>query len=153
RAVGSILNALQAAGLADDTLVIFTSDHGEMMGDHHQLAKGVMYQEAVRIPLLMRAPWLSRQQSHLPGHVSQIDLLPTILDLSGNEVPSGLAGTSRQDVVTGSATLAENDVFFIWHGDEYTVGHIDLPGATPEELAAVGHQDWHCVVSHEGWKL
>jgi len=154
RAVGEILNALHASGLADNTLIVFTSDHGELMGDHALLAKGVMYEEAVRVPLLLHVPWLSRGQTRLPGRISQIDLLPTLLDLLGQPRADGLAGRSRRAVLEGRETLATNDVVTIWHGDEYCIApELAVSGASRAELDAVANQEWRTLVSHEGWKL
>ena len=57
-ALGGILKALEDSGQAQNTIVVFTSEHGEMMGDHRMLYKSAMYQEAIRVPLLIRVPWL-----------------------------------------------------------------------------------------------
>ena len=57
QAVGRILWALEASGQAENTIVMFTSDHGEMGGAHGLTAKGLFYEEAVRIPMLARVPW------------------------------------------------------------------------------------------------
>ena len=53
---GRILDALERAGTFDDTLIVFTSDHGDLMGSHQMIAKGVMFDESARIPLLMKLP-------------------------------------------------------------------------------------------------
>lgn len=58
--VGRILDALDASGGGDQTAVVYTSDHGEMLGSHQLLGKSVMYQEAIRVPLLIRAPGQSK---------------------------------------------------------------------------------------------
>jgi arylsulfatase A-like enzyme len=152
-AVGQILDALEQAGLADNTIVVFTSDHGEMMGDHALLAKGVMYEEAVHIPLLMRVPWLCREQRRIGGSISQIDLAPTLLDLMNQPIPNTLMGRSRRDVLEGRATLEENDVFFLWSGDEYNPNTATLAGVSQEQLDAVARQEWRSIISAEGWKL
>ena len=67
RMVGRITSAIDDAGVADDTVVVFTSDHGDMLGDHGMLEKRSMYDESSRVPMLMRVPWLSREQTNLPG--------------------------------------------------------------------------------------
>jgi arylsulfatase A-like enzyme len=154
RAIGEVLNALHASGLADNTIVVFTSDHGELMGDHAMLAKGVMYEEAVRVPLLLRVPWLNRGQRRIPGRLSQVDLVPTLLDLLGQSETAGLMGRSRRAVLEGTETLAGNDVVSIWHGDEYhIVPEVTVAGASRAELDAVAQQEWRTLISHEGWKL
>ncbi|MYA62599.1 MAG: sulfatase-like hydrolase/transferase, partial [Dehalococcoidia bacterium] len=58
RMVGKITSALERAGVADNTVVVFTSEHGDMMGDHGMLEKRSFFEEASRVPLLMRVPWL-----------------------------------------------------------------------------------------------
>ena len=80
RSVGAILDSLENLGLADNTIVIFTSDHGDMMGAHRLLAKTVMYEESVKIPWLMRFPHKLKQQV-IENRVSHIDRVPTLLDL------------------------------------------------------------------------
>jgi arylsulfatase A-like enzyme len=116
-AVGTILRALDASGQAEDTIVVFTSDHGDMMGDHACLTKGIMYEEAMRIPLLMRVPWLGQTQTMVQGRVSQVDLLPTLLDLMGQAIPGHVQGTSRAETLQNESSLAENDVIVEWNGD------------------------------------
>ena len=59
RAVGEILKALEDSGQAENTVVAYTSDHGEVLGDHQLLGKGVFFEPSARIPLLVRVPWLS----------------------------------------------------------------------------------------------
>lgn len=92
--IGRILAALEETGQLNNTLIVFTSDHGEMMGSHMLLQKAVMFQEATRVPLLIRLP---RQEggARVCGPVSQIDLIPTVLGLLGCEaVAENLPGRS-----------------------------------------------------------
>ena len=131
-AVGNILRALDESGVADNTLVVFTSDHGDMMGDHGQLTKGVLYEESVKVPLLIRIPWLGKQQREVVGRFSQIDLAPTLLDLLGEPIPETLQGESRVPVLRGEETLERNDAFVEWNAAD---------------------DPWRTVVSAEGWKL
>ena len=60
RSVGKILKALEESGKADDTIVVFTSDHGELMGDHGILGKTLMYEESIKVPMLLRAPMVDQ---------------------------------------------------------------------------------------------
>ncbi|MBL9205807.1 MAG: sulfatase-like hydrolase/transferase [Opitutaceae bacterium] len=68
-----------ATGQSDQTVVVFTSDHGDQMGYHGMLGKSVMYEGAVQVPWMLRAPGLRAHRNHRP--VSHIDFLPTVLDL------------------------------------------------------------------------
>ncbi len=96
--VGVILDTLDACGLADNTIVVYTSDHGDMMGSHRLLAKCVAFEEAARVPLLIRLPGQAAQRRVL-GPVSQIDLAPTLLDLMGQPLPSHLQGRSLRPLL------------------------------------------------------
>jgi arylsulfatase A-like enzyme len=82
--VGQILATLRDLGLADNTLVIFTSDHGEMLGDHATMLKGpMMYEGAVRVPLIARWPGQLPTGERRADLVQWLDLGPTILDAAG----------------------------------------------------------------------
>ena len=96
RATGDILKALDESGQAGDTIVVFTSDHGDMMGDHNILAKCVLYEEAVRVPLLLRVPWLSNQRRDVGGRVSLVDLVPTLPRASRCGRPRTAAGAQSR---------------------------------------------------------
>ena len=101
-AFGQILDGLEQHGLAENTVVIFTSDHGEMNGSHGLFSKGVMYDESMRVPLLVRLPGQSTEQRiDLP--VSTVDFLPTLLELGGAEPDVGAEGRSLVPVLRGHA--------------------------------------------------
>ncbi|MGI5819664.1 MAG: sulfatase-like hydrolase/transferase [Armatimonadota bacterium] len=114
--VGRILDALERSGHADDTIVVFTSDHGDMMGSHQLVAKTVMYEESVRVPMLLRVPWMPQATGRVERPVSQIDVVPTLLDLLGNPVPSHLQGRSWRPEMHDPGSFAEHDVFIEWNG-------------------------------------
>jgi arylsulfatase A-like enzyme len=78
--VGAILDTLEKHGLTEKTLVIFTSDHGEMLGAHGLREKNVFYEESAHIPLLIRLPCKINSNTKVNGYVSLVDLFPTILD-------------------------------------------------------------------------
>jgi arylsulfatase A-like enzyme len=78
--VGAILDTLDKHGLTEKTLVIFTSDHGEMLGAHGMREKNVFYEESAHIPLLIRFPRQIKSNTTVNGYVSSVDLFPTILD-------------------------------------------------------------------------
>ena len=105
RSVAKILQALDESGKADDTIVIFTSDHGELMGDHGILGKTLMYEESIKVPLLLRAPMLDAQPRRIGGQFSHIDLVPTLLDLLGLEATGPFAGTEPGAVAARSRRL------------------------------------------------
>ena len=156
QAVGRILGALEQSGLADSTIVIFTSDHGEMMGDHALVGKQVMYEESVGVPLIVRVPWINGSEPRarrIPGRVSQIDLVPTILDLVGAPIPAHIQGKSRAPVLRGEETLADNDVFIEWNGSSGSKYPDDVPRYTLEQRQSIADQVWRTVITADGWKL
>jgi arylsulfatase A-like enzyme len=171
RAVGEILQALENEGLSDDTIVVYTSDHGDMMGDHGLFEKCVLYEEAVKVPLIMHVPWRGKEMKRVGGRISQIDLVPTLLELLGESVPDHLQGESRAGVFFGEGacgkamSLEQNDVFIEWQGPNgrparyFDRGHSDLKEPLDEHATPPGDEwervrgPWRSVVSAEGWKL
>lgn len=121
--VGTILETLAQCGLEDETIVVFTSDHGDLMGSHRLLTKSVMFEEAVRVPLLIRLPGQSAPQN-IAEPVSHIDLMPTLLDLLDQPVPTHLPGRSRKAWLEGE-TIAQSSV-------DPVVVEWNLPPRTPD---------------------
>ncbi|MDX1284644.1 MAG: sulfatase-like hydrolase/transferase [Draconibacterium sp.] len=85
--VGDILNKLDELGLAENTMVIFTSDHGEQLGDHGLHSKSMFYEGAVHVPLLMRFPGKIKPGTKVESPVSTMDVCPTILDYLNQPIP------------------------------------------------------------------
>jgi arylsulfatase A-like enzyme len=146
QSVGVILNALAETGRDKDTIVVFTSDHGEMVGDHGILGKTVLYEESVRVPLLIRVPG-DTNQKRVSGNLSHIDVVPTLLDLMDEPLPDHLQGESRTDVMRGESTLDDNDVFIEWNGAD---GH---PRPGEAEVNPAMAAPWRSVITGDRWKL
>jgi iduronate 2-sulfatase len=89
--VGAVLEALEANGMADNTIVILTSDHGWNLGEKDHLYKNSPWEESGRVPLIVRAPGVSQPGSEPGAPVSLIDLYPTLVDLCG------LTGDTRKN--------------------------------------------------------
>ena len=92
--LGLVLDALDGSGHAGNTLVIFTSDHGYLLGQHGRFEKHCCFEPAVRAALLMRFPGLIRAGRATSALVELIDLVPTILELCGEPAPANLHGRS-----------------------------------------------------------
>lgn len=101
--IGRILKRLDELGLAEKTLVVFTSDHGDMVGAHGCIGKSItsFYDDLVRIPFVMRLPGVIKPGTVVPQPVSQVDLMPTILDYVGQPVPERLHGRSLRPLIEG----------------------------------------------------
>ena len=101
--VGRILEALHKRGWYEETLIVFFSDHGDMLGDHHLWRKCYAYEPSARIPMILRWPGGlggRRGQTRLEP-VEIRDVLPTFLDVAGVEAPEHLDGRSMLDLVNG----------------------------------------------------
>jgi len=90
--IGRLLDAVEKAGLAENTIVIFTSDHGEMFGAQGRRAKNIFYEEAARIPFLVRWPAKIPAGSKSDACLSTVDMMPTIVSLMGLKVPKDAEG-------------------------------------------------------------
>ena len=92
--VGQIMAALEAGGYAENSIVIFTSDHGDCLTDHGQSQKWTMYEQITRVPMIVWAPGRFDQGRRVGGLVQQMDLGPTILEWAGVDVPPDLEAVS-----------------------------------------------------------
>ena len=114
REIGKILSDIREYGLDEDTLVVLSSDHGEGHGAHRWNQKSILYEEVVRVPLIVRAP---RGRA---GHVDRthlvstgLDIVPTLCDYAGIEPPANLRGKSLRPLVEGRAQEAWRDAVFV----------------------------------------
>jgi len=92
RNFGRLLKALDESGASGNTIVVFTSDHGEMFGAHGRRAKNIFYDEACRIPMLMRWPGHIKAGSKSDACLSTVDMMPTLLSFLGLHPPDGAEG-------------------------------------------------------------
>jgi arylsulfatase len=143
--VGRILATLEQEGLAGNTLVVFTSDHGELLGDHQLMLKGpMMYDCAVRVPLLMRWPGVLPMGGRRTELVQWIDLAPTVLDAAGLPPLARGQGASLLRLARGESNAWERD----WALSEYRdSGH---PYDPPVHTTMLRHDRWKLVVHHGG---
>jgi len=103
RHIGTILDGLRAAGLEDNTLIIFTSDHGNMDASHRLASKGVLYEESVGVPLILK------YKNHIPAGrtvrkylvSTGLDILPTLCDYAKVQPPTHLLGKSLRPLAEG----------------------------------------------------
>ena len=108
-AVGRILATIDGLGQDADTVVVFTSDHGDMMGDHGLFLKGFMhYRGTLQVPLVIRAP--GRMPGRSAALASTLDLCPTILDLLGVQPFNGIQGRSLTPILADPAALVRRHV-------------------------------------------
>ena len=106
--VGRVLDYLEAKGLLDNTLVVYTSDQGFYMGEHGWFDKRFMYEESLSTPLVMRLPKGYERRGDIDEMVQNIDYAPTFLDLAGAAIPEDIQGVSLLPLLKGKAATKED---------------------------------------------
>jgi len=153
RSVGEILNTLENLGLAEDTIVVYTSDHGDMMGSHRMITKRFMYEEAIKVPWIMRIPQMRRSQHLIKNRVSHIDLVPTLLDLMGKRDHGEVQGKSIVPLINGEVVQHDN-VFVEWNPKRIEPDTLPtIPGVSQQDVDRVMDASIRTVIAPDGWKL
>jgi arylsulfatase A-like enzyme len=150
QSIGGILSCLEQAQLLNETIVVHTSDHGDMLGAHRLFGKEVMFEEAVRVPYLVRLP-SQRQGLRVVQSVSHIDFLPTLLDLLGQPKADQCAGKSLAPLLHGE-TMPPETIFMEWSPNRFKV----IKGtklAPRRAIKRAMNESTRAVISPEGWKL
>ena len=159
QSIGAILGCLERCGLGENTIVVHTSDHGDSLGAHHLFGKETMFEEAARVPWLIRLPGQTR--SKIISHpVSHIDFVPTLLDLLGQSNHPQCAGKSLlpliNDEIAASSPLrtadATGSVFLEWAPNRTKVKKGSKLDRRRMIKSAV-EESTRTLVSPDGWKL
>jgi arylsulfatase A-like enzyme len=101
--IGRLMQALKDSGLDDDTIVIFTSDHGEMFGAQGRVFKMIFYEESVRVPFVVRWPGKIKPGSTSDACMGTPDIMPTILGLTKQPIPKAVEGMDLSHIALGKA--------------------------------------------------
>jgi arylsulfatase A-like enzyme len=99
--VGQILSALESEGIAEQTVVIYSSDQGFFMGEHGWFDKRFIYEEAIHMPFIIRWPGVVEPGRRFAEFIQNIDYAPTFVEIAGGHVPSGLHGRSLVPILKG----------------------------------------------------
>lgn len=111
---GKIINALREGGILDRTIVVFTSDHGDLRGEHHRHNKGVPYEASTRIPFLVHFPGKVKPGTVIKEALTSVDFQPTILKLMGYKTSGAEEGRDVSQLFTaGKAPDDFTDVAFV----------------------------------------
>ena len=152
QSIGAILACLEQSGLTDKTIVVHTSDHGDLLGAHHLFGKGVMFEQAVQVPYLIKLP--GHRAQLIRQRVSHIDFVPTLIDLAGRPEVSQPIGRSLARLIYGQESQPDN-IFIEWNPYKKR-GKRVKKGTTlaPEDLInrAIS-ESTRTVISTDGWKL
>lgn len=118
KAIGRVLNSLKENGLWDNTSILFTSDHGDHLGQHKMYQKMELYEQAVRVPFILKVPGYSSGKCDTP--ISHLDIVPTLLDLTSiKSQGKPLEGQSLLNTISGRDPIKERPIFIQFSGIEY----------------------------------
>ena len=132
--VGTVLAALIESDQLDNTLFVFTSDHGEMLGSHQLLWKGpVFYEELSRVPLLVLPPGGLRAPHATDRLACHVDLVPTVLRWCGARVPEGQHGVDLRALIEGGNAPVRDGVALEYHSHHPRTAGVPLRGWRTEE--------------------
>jgi arylsulfatase A-like enzyme len=120
--VGEVLSYLDEAGLAENTIVVYTSDQGFYLGEHGWFDKRFMYEESFRTPLLVRYPKEIKPGTKIDKLVQNLDYAPTLLDYAGIEIPEEMQGESFRKLVAGKTDKWRDAVYYTYY--EYPAVHM-----------------------------
>ena len=123
--VGRILDLLDELGIAENTLVIYTSDNGYFLGEHGFFDKRLMYEPSLRLPLVMRYPRAIKPGTRIERFALNIDFMPTLLDFAGMPVPKEVDGKSLRPLLGGQPVEWRED--FLYEYYEYPGWHMVRP--------------------------
>jgi arylsulfatase A-like enzyme/predicted TIM-barrel fold metal-dependent hydrolase len=142
--VGRLLDALDELKLAEDTVFVYTSDNGYYLGEHNSGDKRSLYDESLRIPMLVRYPKAFGKGKTVDAMVLNVDLAPTFLDLAGLPVPPSMQGASWKDLAAGKSPPNWRQSFYA----EYFKELGDVPTchavrtSTHKLVKYPGHPEW-----------
>jgi arylsulfatase A-like enzyme len=130
--VADLVQTLRATGTFDNTYIFFTSDNGYLLGEHRRAEKGLPYEEAIRVPLLVRGPGVPARVE--PRLASNIDLAPTIAALAGLEVPGFVDGRSLVPLLRNEASPPWRDAVAIERASRNEVEAADEVNAALKDI-------------------
>ena len=110
---------LSGPARGEPTWIIFSSDHGEMLGDHHLYRKSLAYEGSAHVPLFITGRNVESRKQSVDALVTWEDIMPTILDLAGVTIPDGLDGRSLLAVMRGQATSVRETIFGVCRGFDH----------------------------------
>ena len=124
--LGGLFDALDERGLLDRSVIVFTSDHGEVIGDHDWVGHGVFWQEVMQVPLIVRLPG-GAHAGRIQAPAQHVDILPTVLSAVGLPAPAGVQGVDFMPLITGTARAVEPRLRVARWGPQVAVRFDDEP--------------------------
>jgi arylsulfatase A-like enzyme len=150
QSIGAILRCIDDNRVAENTIIVHTSDHGDMLGDHRLFGKEVMFEEAICVPWLIKLPGQNSCR-RIAQPVSHIDFLPTMVELLGGELSPQLSGTSRASLVRGETTT-DDPVFIEWAPNRTKVKKGAMLASRWRVKRAI-NESTRTTIAQDRWKL
>lgn len=140
--VGQILDCLKREGLAERTLVIYSSDQGFFLGEHGLYDKRLMYEESIRMPLIVRWPGVTRPGMRIGAMALNVDLSPTLVDICAARAPADFHGRSLAPLLRGEAPRDWRTSFYYrFYEQAYGMGPIEGVRTMTHKLIRYGFAD------------
>jgi arylsulfatase A-like enzyme len=146
--VAGWVRTLEQLGILDETLIIITADHGEELMERGYVGhcscnlKGTLFDESIRVPMILRYPRGLPAGTVVRQQVSQVDLMPTIFDLLGLPVPGAMEGSSTLSVIRGASTAFRREAYA-----ETTPAGWQALQNDDREIYCVRTEDWKLILS------
>jgi arylsulfatase A-like enzyme len=145
--VGKLLGYLDKAGLADNTMVVYTSDQGFFLGDHGLYDKRFMYEESIRMPLLVRWPGKAKESTRVDRIVLNVDFAATLLSLAGVSPPKTMQGRSFLPLLLGERPADWREaMYYRFYEQAYGIGPHE--GVRTDQYKLV-----HYLYGDNAWEL
>jgi len=146
---GELLDLLKANGLLENTIVVFTSDHGDMLGHRGMIQKRCFYERAARVPLLVSFPGHYAEGKRIQTPVSLVDLTPTFAGMAGVPSPEGVPGQNLMPSILTVNEPEDRGVFCEYHGEGVHAPCFMVVGGIGEPQGAAGRHKYIYVHGHE----
>jgi arylsulfatase A-like enzyme len=142
KSVGQVLAFLESEGLAAKTLVIYSSDQGFFLGEHGLYDKRLMYEESIRMPLLVRWPEVTQPGDRIGAITLNVDLAPTIIEIAGALPPPALHGRSLIPLIRGDSPADwRRSFYYRFYESAFGIGPIEGVRTTIHKLIRYGFGD------------
>jgi len=146
---GRLMSALEELGVLDDTIVLFTSDHGLSLNDHFQWRHGpFLFDQVVNVPMIWRVPGMAQRGVVTEELVESVDIMPTVLDLCGAEIPHAVQGQSLRPLICAEPDARGKESVLI---QERQAPDLAARGLDPASVTQYGlrTKDWK-VIHYQG---
>jgi arylsulfatase A-like enzyme len=149
--LGQIIKTLEEKGIADNTVLVFTSDHGDFMGEFNMVRKGMfLYDALLHVPMIWYAPGRIIKGLQIDNLTQNVDIFPTLLDFAGIQIPQQLVGRSLRNALQGKEPIDDEQIVFA------AASYSDLPSNYWDEPEPYFNPDnnvpFHSRVENLTWK-